>query len=181
MPQPITNPPPTSPTTVANRPIDVSAAGPYVVAETYNLLVSGSATDPDIVQGRPYAPPPPKPEVKPGEEPPPEGELPEFVRQLLPPPEARPRTVLRFAEEKELLVSGMLGGGRELANRPAVLDVPAGKGHVLVFANNPMWRQQTQGSFFLVFNAAMNYEHLGVGRARPPAEAKPTADDDNVY
>jgi hypothetical protein len=64
----------------------------------------------------------------------------------------------------------MLAGGRELANRPAVLDVPVGKAHVLLFANNPMWRQQTQGSFFLLFNAALNYDHLGVGRAAPKPE-----------
>jgi hypothetical protein len=88
----------------------------------------------------------------------------------LPPPAARPRVILRFVDEKDLLVSGMLAGGRELANRPAVLDVPVGKGHVLLFANNPMWRQQTQGSFFLLFNAALNYDNLGVGRAAPKPE-----------
>ena len=75
--------------------------------------------------------------------------------------------VLRFADEKELLVSGMLAGGRELANRPAVVDVPRGKGHVVLFANNPMWRQQTQGSFFLLFNAMLNYDNLNAGRQKP--------------
>ena len=65
---------------------------------------------------------------------------------------------------KDLLVSGMLAGGRELARRPAVVDVPKGKGHVLLFANNPMWRQQTQGTYFLLFNAMLNFEHLGLGR-----------------
>jgi hypothetical protein len=120
----------------------------------------GTATDPDIPQGRPYSPPPPKPEVKPGEEPPPPEEYLELIRPLLPPPEARPRVILRFADEKDLLVAGMLAGGKELANRPAVIDVPLGKGHVLLFANNPMWRQETQGSFFLLFNAMLNYDHL---------------------
>jgi len=134
----------------------------------------GSLTDPDIPQGRPYVPPPPKPEVRPGEEPPIPDEMREYVRNLLPPPEARPRTVLRFADEKELLVAGMLAGGRELAHRPAIIDVPVGKGHVVMFANNPMWRQQTQGSFFLLFNAMLNYDHLHVGRPAPkPEEAKP--------
>jgi hypothetical protein len=37
----------------------------------------------------------------------------------------------------------------------------------VMFANNPMWRHQTQGSFFLLFNAALNFDHLGVGRDRP--------------
>jgi len=134
----------------------------------------GSLTDPDVPQGRPYTPPPPKPEVRPGEEPPIPDEMREFVRNLLPPPEARPRTIMRFADEKELLVAGMLAGGRELANRPAILDVPVGKGHVVLFANNPMWRHQTQGSFFLLFNAMLNFDHLGVGRPVPkPEEPKP--------
>lgn len=127
----------------------------------------GSPADPDIPQGRPYTPPAPRPEVRPGEEPPIPDEYLEYVRHLLPPPEARPRIVLRFAEEKELLVAGMLAGGRELANRPAVIDVQVGKGHVVLFANNPMWRQQTQGSFFLLFNAMLNYDQLHAGRQKP--------------
>jgi len=129
----------------------------------------GSLTDPDIPQGRPYTPPPPP--SRPGEESGLPEEVSEFVRALLPPPEARPRVVLRFAEERELLIAGMLAGGQELANRPAVIDVPVGRGHVLLFANNPMWRQQTQGSFFLLFNAMLHYDHLHVGRQRARAEA----------
>ncbi len=55
----------------------------------------------------------------------------------------RPRVVLRFAsDEKNLLISGMLAGGSELANAPAVIDVPVGNGHVVMFATNPMWRHQ---------------------------------------
>ncbi|HYK21237.1 MAG TPA: hypothetical protein VEV42_10920, partial [Pyrinomonadaceae bacterium] len=55
------------------------------------------------------------------------------------PSQLRPRIVLRFApDEKNLLVSGMLAGGNELANRPAVVDVPVGRGHVVMFATNPM-------------------------------------------
>jgi hypothetical protein len=88
----------------------------------------------------------------------------EAMRAYLPPPELRPRVVLRWADERNLFVSGMLAGARELANRPAVIDVPRGKGHVLLFANNPIWRQQTQGSFFLLFNAMLNFDNLGVGR-----------------
>jgi hypothetical protein len=126
----------------------------------------GSASDPDIPQGRPYVAPEPRPEVRPGEEPPLDAYDRERLRGYLPPPELRPRVVVRFADEKELLVSGMLAGGRELANRPVVIDVPRGKGHVLLFANNPMWRDETQGSYFLLFNAMLHWEHLGVRAAR---------------
>jgi len=57
--------------------------------------------------------------------------------------------------------------------------VPTGKGHVVMFAINPMWRHQTQGSFFLIFNAALNYDNLGVGRDRSAApRTEATASDD---
>lgn len=124
----------------------------------------GTAADPDIPQGRPYTAPEQKPPLKPGEEPPIPEEYLEQIRPMLPSPAERPRVVLRFAEEKDLFVAGMLAGARELANRPAVVDVPLGKGHIVLFANNPMWRQETQGSFFLVFNAVMNFDHLDAGR-----------------
>ena len=129
----------------------------------------GSPSDPDVVQGRPYTPPEPKPELKPWEERPLTEEEKESQRFYLFPEPLRPRVVFRFADEKELFVSGMLAGGRELANRPAVVDVPRSKGHIVMFANNPMWRQQTQGSFFLLFNAMLNFEHLDAGRKAPSA------------
>jgi len=74
----------------------------------------------------------------------------------------------------------MLAGGNELANRPAIVDVPVGRGHVVMFATNPMWRHQTQGEFFLVFNAALNYDNLNVGRSEPRGGQRPsTADGDD--
>jgi hypothetical protein len=49
-----------------------------------------------------------------------------------------------------------------------------------MFANNPMWRHQTQGSFFLIFNAALNYDHLGAGRdgTTGPGNRTRAGDDD---
>jgi hypothetical protein len=35
---------------------------------------------------------------------------------------------------------------------------------VVLFANNPMWRWQTQGSHALVFNAILNWDQLGAGQ-----------------
>jgi hypothetical protein len=51
---------------------------------------------------------------------------------------------------------------------------------VVLFANNPMWRQETHGSFMLVLNAALNYDHLGAGRKLPsaPKDDAVSADDD---
>jgi hypothetical protein len=57
-----------------------------------------------------------------------------------------------------------------------VVDVPVGRGHIVLFATNPMWRQETQGNFMLVLNAALNFDHLNAGRKPPsPARAKDRA------
>lgn len=120
----------------------------------------GGIGDPDIIQAMPQ-PRPGSGGAEAGQ--PDQRESPFFT-----PPAMRPRVVLRFgSDEKTLLISGMLAGGNELVNRPAVVDVPVGRGHVVMFATNPMWRHQTQGEFFLLFNAALNYDNLGVGRPEP--------------
>jgi hypothetical protein len=80
------------------------------------------------------------------------------------PPDQRPRVALRFADQKELLVSGLLDGGSDIAQRPVVVDVPLQKGHVVLFANNPMWRGETLGSYALVFNTLLNWDNLNAGR-----------------
>ncbi len=127
----------------------------------------GSLDDPDVVQGR-------APVVVPSATPTPDPS----TAAAIPPPEIRPRVVLRFAPEKDLLISGMLAGGAELAGKAAVLDVPVGKGHVVMFANNPMWRHETLGSFSLLFNAILNYDNLGVGRSAPRAGETPASGED---
>jgi hypothetical protein len=45
-----------------------------------------------------------------------------------------------------------------------VVDVPLEKGHVVLFANNPLWRGTTQGSYFLVFNTILHFDNLNAGR-----------------
>ncbi len=80
------------------------------------------------------------------------------------PPDQRPRVALRFVDQKDLLVSGLLDGGAEIAQRPVVVDVPREKGHVVLFANNPIYRGETIGSYFLVFNTLLNFDNLNAGR-----------------
>ncbi len=140
----------------------------------------GSATDPDIPQARPFTPPEREPRRSPVErETYIEPDLRESLRGTIPPPEMWPRVVLRFAEEKDLWVSGMLAGGAELASTPAVVDVPVGRGHVVLFAVNPMWRQETHGSFMLLLNAALHFDHLHAGRKAPAdAPARPAEKSD---
>jgi hypothetical protein len=35
---------------------------------------------------------------------------------------------------------------------------------VVLFSNNPMWRAETKGSYFLVFNAILNFDSLDAGK-----------------
>jgi len=67
----------------------------------------------------------------------------------------------------DLLLSGLLIGGDALAGRAVAIDAPIGKGHVVMFANRPFWRWQTQGNFFLAFNAILNWNDLDAGRSAP--------------
>ena len=103
-------------------------------------------------QGRPFVPAPEK--AKPSNADP--LPLPEDaawqVEAYWPRKEDQPKVVISFAE-KDLLLSGMLEGADELANKPAVIDVPRGKGHVILMSTNPMWRMNTSGMYALVMNA----------------------------
>lgn len=133
----------------------------------------GSASDPDVIQGRAYTPPEKTPKRTPREK---ELYVPEEMRAYMswriPPERELPRVILRFASAGDLLVSGLLDGASDLAEKPAVVDVPHGQGHIVLFSNNPMWRNETSGSYFLLFNAIMNYRHLDVGRAVDVGTAK---------
>ncbi|HZT72415.1 MAG TPA: M14 family zinc carboxypeptidase [Terriglobales bacterium] len=123
----------------------------------------------DVVQGRPLVPTPELPQAKPWQAPYLSPELAETHSPYLIPEALRPRVILRFADAKDLLYSGQLADGEALAGHPAVIDVPVGDGHILLFANNPVWRGETQGSYALLLNALVNWRHLGLARALPPA------------
>jgi hypothetical protein len=53
------------------------------------------------------------------------------------------------------------------------VDVPLGKGHAVLFGVRPFWRFETQGSFFLAFNAMLNWNHLNAGRQTPTTSPNP--------
>ena len=80
----------------------------------------------------------------------------------------RPRVIVAFpTNPDEMLLSGVLVGGQALAGRAQVVDAPLGQGHVVSFAIRPFWRWQTQGTFFLGFNAILHWNDLDAGRAAP--------------
>jgi hypothetical protein len=81
----------------------------------------------------------------------------------------QPRVLLSFpTDPNDMLLSGVLVGGEAIAGRAVAIDAPLGKGHVVMFANRPYWRWQTQGNFFLGFNAILNWNDLDAGRAAAP-------------
>jgi hypothetical protein len=80
------------------------------------------------------------------------------------PPDQRPRVALRYGAQNELLVSGLLNGGGDIAQRAAVVDSPVEKGHVVLFSINPLYRGETIGTYPLVFNTILNFDNLNAGR-----------------
>jgi hypothetical protein len=104
----------------------------------------GDLKDPDIAQGRP-----------------PHTQEPERDQNQTQGAQApRPEVLLRFAPLDKLLISGGLDKGELMAGRAALVRCPVGKGNVLLFSINPMWRHETMGSWQLVLNAAMNWNSL---------------------
>src|SRR5579871_1367713 len=123
----------------------------------------GQQDDLDVPQGRATADVTPEPRVDVWQA------TPVTIEQLrnginVIPPAMRPRVVLRYANTRDLLVSGLVENGNEIAQHAAVVDVPLEKGHVVLFSSNPIWRGETEGNYFLVFNALMNFDQLNAGR-----------------
>jgi hypothetical protein len=85
------------------------------------------------------------------------------------PAEMRPEVILRFADNKGLLLDGLLDKGGSIAEHAVVVDAHLGQGNVLLFGNNPVYRGETVGNYAMVFNAILNFEHLG---HTPPAAEK---------
>jgi hypothetical protein len=123
----------------------------------------GTLSDPDFVVGRKNMSPAEHPHVEPWQaEPLTEDQLRNTTGVIL--PALRPRVILRFADNKDLLVSGLVEGGDEVAQLPMVVDVPMDTGHVVLFSNNPIYRGETIGNYSLVLNTIMNFDHLDAGR-----------------
>jgi hypothetical protein len=66
-------------------------------------------------------------------------------------------------DEVKMLVSGALKGEDDLQGRPAILDLPAGKGRVIAYNFNPFHRDLNRSDYRLLWNALLNWDAL------PPA------------
>ncbi len=66
-------------------------------------------------------------------------------------------------EESRMLVAGALKGEDDLEGRPAILDLPAGKGRVIAYNFEPIHRDLNRSDYRFLWNALLNWNAL------PPA------------
>ncbi len=134
----------------------------------------GGPQEEDVPQGRAIVEPEPLPSPKPWEATPLNEEEARNNPYVIP-EQYRPDVILRFVSAKGLLLSGLLEGGAQIEEKPIVVDAHFGSGNVLLFANNPIYRGETVGSYGLVMNAILNFDHLSrTGEADSPQRAQST-------
>ena len=123
----------------------------------------GTMDDPDFTIGRPGTEVPEEPKAEIWENPLlTDEQLHNNFRVI--PPANRARVIFRYADSKDLLISGLVEGGDEIAQHPAVVDIPTGNGHVVLFSINPVYRGETRGTYSLVLNTILNFDSLNAGR-----------------
>jgi hypothetical protein len=84
----------------------------------------------------------------------------------------------RYVGGDEGVLSGLMRGANELRQRAFAADVPGGftgKGRVILFANNPIYRWQNHGEFNMVFNAVMSWNDLAAAATAPAKTAASAA------
>jgi hypothetical protein len=77
-------------------------------------------------------------------------------------PEDRSNIVMEWGdtEGKPLVESGQAWGEENLIGRPAILDMPVGKGHVVSFNFNPIHRDLNRGDQRLLWNTLLNWQAI---------------------
>ncbi|HXG86942.1 MAG TPA: M14 family zinc carboxypeptidase [Vicinamibacterales bacterium] len=83
-----------------------------------------------------------------------------------------PNVLVRFQGGDAGVLSGLMRGADQVRNRPAVVDAPVGKGRVILYANNPIYRWQTFGEHGMVFNALMFFNDMPASTAKPAASTQ---------
>ncbi len=70
------------------------------------------------------------------------------------------QVLMRFPGAEKSVLSGLMRGVTETRNRPAIVDVPTGKGRVILFATNPCYRWQNHGEFAMLFNTILHHNDI---------------------
>src|SRR6266853_930180 len=91
-------------------------------------------------------------------------------------PEDRSAMVMEWGDTNggPFVESGQAWGEENLIGRPAILDLPVGKGHVVCFNFNPMHRDLNRGDQRLLWNALLNWQAIIAGQPKS-TEASATA------
>lgn len=71
--------------------------------------------------------------------------------------DARGATLMRFEGTEKSVLSGLMRGYAETRGRPAIVELPVGGGHVVMFATNPAYRWQNLGEFGMLANSILHY------------------------
>jgi hypothetical protein len=69
----------------------------------------------------------------------------------------------RYVGGDSSVLSGLMVGADQLRQRPFAVDVPGacnGKGRVILFTNNPIYRWQNHGEFNMIFNSLLNWNDV---------------------
>jgi hypothetical protein len=61
---------------------------------------------------------------------------------------------------KSLVLCGGIKGADEIIGKPAILDSPSSKGHMVAFDFDPIHRYLTLSDFRLVWNTLLNWNDL---------------------
>ncbi len=74
-----------------------------------------------------------------------------------------------------MLVSGQVWGEAGLAGRPAIMDIPVGKGHVVTFNFNPLHRDMNRGDQRLLWNTLINWRSIVTTAETSPTDTRAPA------
>ena len=82
-------------------------------------------------------------------------------------------------DRSPFVVSGQAWGEENLIGRPAILDIPVGKGHVVSFNFNPVHRDLNLGDQRLLWNAIVNWQAIvaGLPKSNKSSEKAPEPED----
>jgi hypothetical protein len=80
--------------------------------------------------------------------------------------------LMRFPGGEKSVLSGLFNGPDDIKGRAAIVVTPAGKGQVVMFTTNPIWRWQNMAEYRMMFNTLMNFKNLTPVASTEP-EPKP--------
>ena len=78
----------------------------------------------------------------------------------LDPDQNKTDVLMRYPGGDKSVLSGLFNGADEIKGRAAIVRTAVGKGEIILFTTNPVWRWQNVGEFRMMFNTILNYKNL---------------------